>query len=96
MSVYQGSRYSLNKPFLRSDGNLVLSLRPKIHFNPTTSKQYTVKQGESSDSIAYNEYGNAQLHWAILDANGYLSDLDMKAGDIIYIPPYEEVVLHCV
>ena len=96
MSVYQSSRYSLNTPFLRSDGNVVLSLRSKVHFSEKTAKLYTVKQGDSSDSIAYSEYGNAQLNWAILDANGYLNDLEMTAGDVIVIPPYEEVVLHCV
>lgn len=96
MSIYQSSRYSLSTTFFRGDGKLVLPLRRKVCFNKKVAKQYTVKQGDSSDSIAYNEYGNAQLNWAILDANDYLNDLEMSAGDVIYIPPYEEVVLHCV
>jgi phage tail protein X len=54
---------------------------------------YTVVQGDTIDGIAYSNYGNAQLGWAIMDANPALqSEMDIKAGDVIKIPPFDEVV----
>ena len=56
-------------------------------------KYYTVIQGDTIDGIAYKQYGNAQLGWAIMDANPtFQSEMDIEAGDIIKIPPFEEVV----
>lgn len=96
MSVYQGSRYSLSDIITRNDGNRVISLRKKVNFDKKQLTYYTVKQGDTIDGIAYNQYGNAQLYWAIMDCNNYQSELEIKAGDIIAIPPYSEVVKHCV
>lgn len=96
MSIYSGSRYSTSNLYVRKDGNVVIPVRKKIKFDIKNLTQYTVREGDTVDNLAYRIYGNAQLYWAILDCNNYLSELEMSAGDIIYIPPYEEVVKHCV
>ena len=43
--------------------------------------------------MAYRYYGVSALRWAILDANPkYKTEFDIKCGDRILIPDYEEVV----
>lgn len=96
MSIYSSSRYSISNLYRRKDGNIVISNRKKVKFNQKDLTQYIVREGDTVDNLAYRFYGNAQLCWAILDCNRYLTELEMSAGDIIYIPPYEEVVKHCV
>lgn len=93
MSMFQGSRY-INTPALVRDGNsLILSIRNRYKFSEDKCSLYTVIRGDTLDAIAYKQYGNAHLGWAILDANPvYQSELDMKPGDVVSIPAFEEVV----
>lgn len=94
MSVFQNSRYTETGIFIEKE-IAMLEVRQRASFNLTQATYYTVVQGDTLDGIAYRQYGNAQLYWAILDANPtYQSELDVKAGDIILIPPYEEVMKH--
>lgn len=75
------------------NGKLLFELRSKVKFNLDTSTYYTVIEGDTIDGIAYKQYGNAQLGWAIMDANPeYMSELDIKPGSVIVIPSYEEVI----
>ena len=93
MSVYKGSRYVKTPAYIRRGETLVLRIREKVHFSDSNCFYYTVVQGDTIDGIAYKQYGNAKLGWAIMDANPvYQSELDMKAGDVIKIPPFAEVV----
>ena len=93
MSVFQGSRYVKTPAYVRNGETLVLKIRDRSHFNDSMCSYYTVVQGDTLDGIAYNLYGNAQLGWAILDANPtFQSEMEIKAGDVLKIPPFEEVV----
>lgn len=93
MSVFQGSRYVRTPAYVRRGETLVLKIRERNHFNESSCSYYTVVRGDTLDGIAYKFYANAQLGWAIMDANPvYQSETDIQAGDILMIPPYEEVV----
>lgn len=93
MAVFQGSRYVKTPAYVRRGETLVLGMRERHHFKESSCQYYTVVQGDTIDGIAYKKYGNAQLGWAIMDANPlYQSEIEVKAGDVIKIPPYEEVV----
>lgn len=71
----------------------MFGIRSRNHFNLSKATYYTVVQGDTIDGIAYKHYGNTQLWWAIMDANPqYQSEIEIKAGDILCIPPFEEVV----
>lgn len=93
MAVFQGSRYVKTPAYVRRGETLILRIRGRVHFSESQCKYYTVVQGDTVDGIAYTQYGNALLGWAIMDANpAYQSEMDIKAGDVLKIPPYEEVV----
>lgn len=93
MAVFQGSRYVKTSAYNRQGSTLTLSIRERNHFKESSCSYYTVVQGDTVDGIAYKQYGNAQLWWAIMDANpSYQSEMEIKAGDILKIPPFEEVV----
>lgn len=95
MSVYKGSRYVETPVYVRDGKIAMLELRGRQSFDLTNAVYYTFLEGDTIDGIAYRQYGNAQLYWAILDVNKqYQSELDIKAGDILVIPPLEEVVKH--
>lgn len=92
MAVYKGSRYIKTPMYQRGD-SLVFGIRSRNHFNLSKATYYTVVQRDTIDGIAYKHYGNTQLWWAIMDANPqYQSEIEIKAGDILCIPPFEEVV----
>ncbi len=92
MSIYSGSRYSTSIVYNNSEQETLIEPRKKIKFNMESATQYTVKQGDTIDGIAYQIYGNAQLWWAIMDSNKYTNELEISIGDVLNIPPYEEVV----
>jgi len=49
--------------------------------------------GETIDGLAQAYYGNSAYWWCIMDANRqYESEVEIKAGDILNIPDYEEVM----
>lgn len=91
MSVFQGSRYTTTPVFVRGGSTAILETRARFKFNLKDATYYTVVQGDTVSGIAYRQYGNAQLFWAILDANGLQSELDLNPGDVLAIPPYSEV-----
>lgn len=93
MAVFEGSRYVPTSLYEREHGGIAFNIRTRVKFNLENASYYTVVRGDTIDGIAYNLYGNAQLYWAILDANPqYSSELDVEVGDVLVIPPYEEVV----
>ena len=96
MAVYQGSRFVKTPAYIRRGETLILKIRGRVTFNESLCSYYTVVQGDTLDGIAYHKYGNAHLWWAIMDANPvYQSEIDIKAGDVLKIPPLEEVVKYC-
>ena len=93
MAVFQDSRYTRTPAYVRQGSNLILGIRSRNYFNVDKSTFYTVVQGDTIDGIAYKQYGNAQLWWAIMDANPrYLSELEINPGDVLTIPSFDEVV----
>jgi len=95
MSVFQGSRYTNTKIRAREDGSVVFHIREFPNFSDSKGYYYTVVEGDTIDGIAYRYYENAQLYWAILDANPQIqSEVELKPGMILLIPFYEEVVNH--
>lgn len=93
MAVYRGSRYVNTSIYSRNNGAVVFSIRKRAKFNLKNATYYTFIQGDTLDGVAYKLYGNAQLGWAILDANPkYQSEIEIQAGDLLVIPPLNEVV----
>lgn len=93
MAVFRDSRYVSTSAYVRQGETLILSLRHRNYFDKDKSTFYTVVQGDTIDGIAYKQYGNAQLWWAIMDANPlYQSEIEIKPGDILMIPSFDEVV----
>lgn len=91
MTVYRGSRYVSSKK--RKRGNRpYLTMCERAVFTPSLCTIHQVTDGETIDGLAHRYYGNAAYWWAIMDANReYQSELEIKAGDILQIPSWEEV-----
>ena len=90
--IHIGSRYIHTPIYSRSGQAFIFNIRDKFKFNPDNATYYTVVLGDTIDGIAYKFYGNANLYWAILDANpSIMSELDLEIGDILMIPDFEEV-----
>ena len=93
MAVYRDSRYVKTPVYVRNGDTLILNIRSRNKFSVEEATFYTVVQGDTIDGIAYRQYGNAQLYWAIMDANpAYMTEIDIKAGDVLMIPSFDEVV----
>ena len=93
MAVFKGSRYVKTSAYMRRGETLVLDIRERVHFNESECTFYTVSQADTIDGIAYKHYGNAQLGWAIMEANPvFQSEIEIKPGDVLMIPPFERVV----
>ena len=94
MAVYENSRYLHTRQYtrLRWDSP-TLEIRQRFSFNQENCSNYEWCEGDTLDGIAYRYYGVCALRWAILDANPkYRTEFDIKNGDVILIPDYEEVV----
>lgn len=92
--IFEKSRF-VNEEVDYFDGEfLYLPLvRERKKFNFEGAKTYVFQEGDSIDSIALREYDDCLYFWCILDANPqYLSELDVKVGDILIIPSFDEVV----
>lgn len=93
MPVFVGSRYVKTPAYIRNSEALVLDIRRRNNFDLNRATYYTVIKGDTLDGIAYKQYGNAQLGWAILDANPNMqSEVEIKPGDILAVPSLDEVV----
>lgn len=94
MAIFENSRYLHTKMYTRLGwDNAVLQTRGRFTFVPDTCSTYEWIEGDTLDGVAFKHYGNTALRWAILDANTqYRTEFDIKSGDIILIPSYEEVV----
>ena len=94
MAVYENSRYLHTKQYTRLGWEEpTLGLRQRFNFNNENCTTYEWREGDTLDGVSYRHYGFCALRWAILDANPkYRTEFDIKNGDIILIPKYEEVV----
>lgn len=91
--VFEDSRYLSTEPYFDSNDILVLSRRRPIEYNVDKMTLYTFKEGDTVSNIAYRMYENQDLWWCIMDANPkYETEMDIKPGDVLYIPDYSEIV----
>lgn len=94
--VYKDSRYVQTRVYIHAGETAVLGIRNRNNFDMTNAVYYTVMRGDTLDGISYKQYGNERLGWAILDANPkYQSEIEIQPGDVIAIPPFDEVVRVC-
>lgn len=94
MAVYENSRY-INSPLYIRDGSdtPTLKIRDRHVFNLDNATTHVWKASDTLDGVAYKYYEVTDLRWAILDANPqYRTEFDIKVGDTIFIPDFEEVV----
>ena len=94
MAVYENSRYLHTRVMTRLGWDSpTLQMRERFSFNKDNCTSYEWCDGDTLDGVAYKYYENTALRWAILDANPkYRTEFDIKNGDIILIPDYDEVV----
>lgn len=93
--IHRSSRY-VNTPVYPLDGNVILETRIRYTFDQSKCTAYRFIQGDTLDCIAHRLYNKASLWWAILDNNPqYESELEIKEGDMLSIPNYDEVVSFC-
>lgn len=73
--------------------NLIFNLRRRPTFSEERLTFYEWEAGDTLDGVAYEHLGDPRLKWAIIDANPqYRSEFDIKVGDSIRIPDYDEVI----
>ena len=94
MAMYENSRYLHTVETTRLGWDSpTLQIRERFSFNQDNCELYEWCDGDTLDGVAYKYYENTALRWAILDANPkYRTEFEIKSGDIIFIPDYDEVV----
>lgn len=94
MAVYENSRYLHTRQSTRLGfDSPTLEIRERFTFNQENCTMHEWCEGDTLDGVAYKYYGISALRWAILDANPkYRTEFDIKNGDSILIPDYDEVV----
>ena len=94
MAVYENSRYLHTRQSTRLGfDSPTLEIRERFTFNQEDCTMHEWCEGDTLDGVAYKYYGISALRWAILDANPkYRTECDIKNGDSILIPDYDEVV----
>lgn len=94
MAMFSNSRYLHTKQYNRLGWDSpTLEMRPRYTFNLENCKTHEWCVGDTLDGVAFKYYNQSALRWAILDANPkYKTEFDIKNGDTILIPDYEEVV----
>lgn len=94
MAMYDNSRYLHTRMITRSNmDDYTFQMRKRYSFNEDAGTYYEWREGDTLDGVSYNQYGESALRWAILDANPkYRTEFDIKNGDLIFIPDYDEVV----
>lgn len=91
--LFEGTRYTTTSAYIHEGDALVLDIRQQASFNLSDATFYTFRERDTLDGIAYMQYGNAALWWAILDANPrFQHEIEIKPGDLLVIPSYEEVI----
>lgn len=89
--IYEGSRY-VNTSMYDRRGTLTFNVRNRMSFGKKNCVVHVYCEADRLDNLAVKYYGNPQLYWVILDANPqYRCELDIKKGDQLIIPSFEEV-----
>lgn len=92
--MFENSRYLRTPIYTRlGEDSPILKIRSRYTFNIQNATIHEWVEGDTLDGLAYKYYGITALRWAILDANpSYRSEFEIKYGDRIFIPDYDEVV----
>ena len=91
--IYENSRFSHTRTIITPEGKRAFKIRDIANISTREAHTHVYKEQDRLDLLAVRYYGNSQLWWVILDANsGYYSEDDIKYGDVLVIPRYEEVV----
>lgn len=91
--LFEKSRYVGLDTFKNSDNTLIFTRRDKRTFNKDKCKMYMFKKDDKLDVLSYKFYGDSFYWWCILDCNPqYMSEIEIKSGDHILIPPKSEVL----
>lgn len=92
--LFDNSRYLKTKMIKRTGmDSYTFQIRTRNTFNLDAGVYYEWVEGDTLDGVAYDFYGEVALRWAILDANPkYRTEFDIKSGDSVFIPSYDEVV----
>ncbi len=92
--IFDNSRYIRTAPVIREGSKTQsLRIRPRFSFNEDNATSYLWNVNDTLDGLATRFYYEPNLRWVILDANPqYRSEFDIKPGDVLLIPDYEEVV----
>ena len=94
MAVFENSRYVQSPLYVRGDSETpTLKIRDRHNFDLENATIHTWSAEDTLDGIAYKYYEEPDFRWAILDANPkYRTEFDIKVGDTLYIPAYEDIV----
>lgn len=93
--LFANSRYRTTPvTYSSKKQSLFFRTRRKGVFNKNEMIKHTIVQGDNLPVLAKKYYDNASYYWVIMDANAgkIQSEFDLKLGDIIDIPSYEQVV----
>lgn len=95
--MFRDSRYNKEKSLdtvFRGGIRRQLTLRDIDRSVPTGSRQYTLKQSDTLDILAYVFLGNGEYWWAIADLNPHVEpwDLGRYVGTQIWIPPMNKAL----
>ena len=98
MTVYKNTRNdhdsvkSYQREF-RGETRVTLTFRTIDRSVSENAEEYTIKQGDNLDALAFEYYGDELLWHIIADKNPEIDPLDLVPGTVIVIPPLEEVSL---
>ncbi len=80
----------LNVPLERDvAGRRLFGIRTPMPFRPVVGiRRVTLSASDTLFNMAFREYGDAMLYWAIADFNGIFDPTtELRAGRVILIPP---------
>lgn len=92
--MYENSRYLYTPLYTRLGSNTnYLKIRKRFTFTADKCTSHVWTESDRLDLLAYENYGFAALRWVFFEANvQYRSEFDIKVGDEILIPDYNEVI----
>jgi nucleoid-associated protein YgaU len=92
MTVHQNSRYRFRDSYqtttIGSDSVRIHKIRKTTVSPQNGFRIYVVRAGDTFESLAYTNYGDARKWYVIADANyNIFFPLDLEPGSSILIPP---------
>lgn len=91
--IYENSRFTHTRTLITPEGKKAFKIREVANIAIKDASTHVWAEPDRLDLLALKYYNNPQLWWVILDANsGYYSEHDIKYGEVLIIPLYEEVI----